>query len=72
MLSKHFTKYIGKSLNYKNVYSYSTFNNTIEFNGKILGLSKCGFLTERDAALWVDKTLIRNGKQPINILILKK
>ena len=29
---------------------------------------KSFFKTEREAALWVDKVLLENGKEPVNIL----
>ena len=32
------------------------------------GVSKISFPSERDAAIAVDKILIKNGKQPVNIL----
>lgn len=30
------------------------------------------FATEREAALWVDKQLIRLGREPVNILVRKQ
>lgn len=32
------------------------------------GVSKIGYETEREAAMVVDKYLIRKGKEPVNIL----
>lgn len=43
----------------------------IIWSGEILGRSKW-FDTEREAALFVDKVLIENGKSPVNILKLKQ
>lgn len=35
------------------------------------GISKSTFNTERQAAIAVDKIMIRNGKDPVNILVRK-
>ena len=43
----------------------------IIWHGEILGRSK-RFNTELEAALFVDKVLIENGKSPVNILKLKQ
>ena len=36
------------------------------------GVSKAHFKTEREAAIAVDKLLIKKGKAPVNILVPKK
>lgn len=66
--------YIGKSKKYKNVYScyYIASKNRIGFYGQVaingrLRTKHC-FWEERDAAKWVDLQLIREGKEPRNIL----
>ena len=66
-------KYIGKSKEYKHVYVYQsdTIKNTYyKALVSISGLTKRkgDFKTEIEAAKWVDMTLIRNGKEPVNIL----
>ena len=65
------TKYTGKSKKYKHVYEYVSSNGNITFEGKVFGYRKQGFLDERKCALWVDKQLLEQGKEPVNILVRK-
>lgn len=66
-------KYKGKS-KYKYV-SCQELNGELVWRGVFLkngsGNGKT-FKTEREAALYVDKKLIEQGKEPVNILVRKK
>lgn len=44
--------------------------NKEQWRGSVLRKSKF-FVTEREAAVYVDKVLINAGKQPVNIMIKK-
>lgn len=59
-------KYLGKSTTYKHVYKMQ-FRDGFWWMGRVLGGNK-RFIEEREAALWVDKKLIENNKNPVNIL----
>jgi hypothetical protein len=57
-------------MKYKRVFPYVSVNNP---HGPIIWIAKifgsCEFYdNERDAAIYVDKALIKRGKEPINIL----
>ena len=63
-------KFDFKSKSYKNVYKVictNSVNATKLWCGYVLGKSKL-FLTEREAAKFVDMRLIENGKEPINVM----
>ena len=70
-------KYIKASEKYKHIYLYrGSDGKTIYYNIKIelkgIPPEYASYKNERDAALHVDKYLIRNGKPPVNILKPKK
>lgn len=70
MASYGFGKYVECSKTYKYVEKLRK-GERIIWKGVVLGRSKW-FDTEREAALFVDKVLIENGKSPVNILKLKQ
>lgn len=43
----------------------------IYYRVSMKGISKDSFNTEREAAIAADKLLIKNGKEPVNILVRK-
>jgi hypothetical protein len=56
------------SKKYKNVHQFLR-NNQWKAKVKVGGRAVVTFhKTERDAALWIDKMLIKNGGDPVNIL----
>lgn len=57
---------VKKSKKYKYVYEH-TMDGKIYWRAKVLPHSKI-CKTEREAALFVDKSLIQSGKKPVNIL----
>ena len=70
MAAYGFGRRVESSKTYKYVYQRRK-GMRIIWHGEILGRSK-RFNTEREAALFVDKVLIENGKSPVNILKLKQ
>ncbi len=68
-MGKYLFKYIETSKVYKNV-TKNKRGDEIVWRGLVLKKSKC-FPTEREAAIYVDMELIKNGKNPINILKAK-
>ena len=70
MAAYGYGKYVERSKTYKNV-AKKRKGERIIWEGVVLGRSKW-FDTEREAALFVDKVLIENGKSPVNILKLKQ
>lgn len=63
-------KYISKSENYKYVQLYESKDKKQRWRAAIYG-NAIYFDTEREAAICIDKRLINNGKNPLNILIKK-
>ncbi len=47
-------------------------NGKIDWVVNMKGITKSPFKTEREAAIAVDKILIKKGKEPVNILIRSK
>lgn len=70
MAAYGYGKYVERSKTYKYVCQRRKGERIIWY-GRILGRQKW-FDTEREAALFVDKVLIENGKNPVNILKLKQ
>lgn len=68
-MATHAFKYIENSNSYKYVQKYRN-GCEIKWLGKVLNRGKT-FETEREAALYVDKALISQGKEPVNILVRK-
>jgi hypothetical protein len=62
-------KYLESSIIYKYVTKHES-NKQIFWIGRVLGKSK-SFETEREAALYVDKVLLTEGKKAVNILVPK-
>jgi hypothetical protein len=56
-----------KSTKYKYV-ERTEVNDKVYWRVTMRGVSKIGYDTEREAALVVDKYLLRKGKEPVNIL----
>lgn len=64
-------KYIGINQEFKNVYEYSYPDGTLTYEANVQINKKATkklFATAREAALEVDKILLKNGKDPVNIL----
>ena len=65
--------HIGKHPDYKYVYVIMVCGDVL-FTGRVWSRkyekqwSKGGFRNAKDAAVWVDKKLIEDGREPINIL----
>ena len=59
------------STTYKNV-EKTEVNDKVYYRVVIRGVSKIGYKTEKEAAIAVDKYLIRKGKEPVNVLKRKK
>jgi len=74
-MAAHATKHLGKSDKFKYVYKVSNRTGQIEYSATIT-INRVRFnsrhKTERAAAIAVDRYLLENHKQPINILIPKK
>ena len=70
MAAYGYGRYVERSKTYKYVVKKRK-GVRIIWEGVVLGRSKW-FDTEREAALFVDKVLIENGKSPVNILKLKQ
>lgn len=64
-------KYLGKSKKYKYVYKCRDGSGNETYDGIVCKTRKQGFLDERKCALWVDKMLLSNNKEPVNILVRK-
>ena len=62
--------YKGKSKMYKGVYIYEL-RGELVYKGMIGKQKKGNFKTEREAAIFCDKALINQGKEPVNILVRK-
>lgn len=62
--------YKGVSTTYKNVHIYQQGGSSF-YRGKVMKTISKDLPSEREAALWVDKTLIKHLKEPINILVRK-
>lgn len=60
-------KYLKKASQYKNVACFLDSNGTERWRA-IINKNSFFFDSERDAAMAIDKHLIENGKEPINIL----
>ena len=63
--------YLGSNKQFKYVYEYREPNGSITYEGHIQinkKVTKCMFPTAREAAIYVDKILIQNGKDPVNVL----
>lgn len=62
--------YKGKSKMYKGVYIYEC-KGKLVYKGIIGKQAGGNFTNEREAAIFCDKALINQGKEPVNILIRK-
>lgn len=60
-------KHIADSTTYEGVSIYNHRGKTI-YKGKVGRKAHLGFDSEREAALFVDRTLIEKGQEPVNIL----
>ena len=56
---------------YKHVRGLLNTNGKIYYTMQMKGVSEAGFDCERKCAIAVDKKLIEQGKEPVNILIRK-